>query len=239
MLRRAASQLAPLCGRQWISGEGAQVISIQRVRTMGQQANPTTLTGCIACHSMCTATGCCRANQPPSHRARPQGGHNPRLCGRHPLSRTDAPSGARHPPPSRSMGCQRWPAASHIRRGHSLLPGGNSLGNGDGRVWRCEAVNTAQSGNHATGPALSRVIANDRYLWSVAPCLLAWPAVVMPQGPAALVVGATLLGCYLVDRKWAAMNALPRWYMSLRAPLTAAAVTGMALTVWASGFDRE
>ena len=93
--------------------------------------------------------------------------------------------------------------------------------------------------NTPAGPALSRVIANDRYLWSVSPCLLAWPAVVMPPGPAALVVGSTLLGCYLVDRKWAAMDALPRWYMSLRAPLTAAAVTGMALTVWASGFNSE
>lgn len=82
-------------------------------------------------------------------------------------------------------------------------------------------------------------MANDRYLWSVSPCLLAWPAVVMPQGPAALVVGSTLLGCYLVDRKWAGMGALPRWYMSLRAPLTAAAVTGMALTVWASGLGSS
>ena len=93
--------------------------------------------------------------------------------------------------------------------------------------------------HHNTGPALSRAVANDRYLWSVSPCLLAWPAVVMPQGPAALVVGSTLLGCYLVDRKWAAMGAVPPWYMALRAPLTAAAVGGCALTVASSGLSSD
>ncbi len=79
------------------------------------------------------------------------------------------------------------------------------------------------------------MILHDRYLWSVSPCLLAWPAVVMPQGPAALVIGGTLLGCFLVDRRWTRMGALPPWYMSLRGPLTAAAVTGMGLTMYASG----
>jgi len=70
----------------------------------------------------------------------------------------------------------------------------------------------------------------DRYIWSVIPALMAWPALVMQPGPGSLVVGSTLGVAYLVDRSFAKRHLLPSWYMALRLPLTLAAVTGMAIT---------
>lgn len=51
----------------------------------------------------------------------------------------------------------------------------------------------------------------DRYLWSVTPCLMAWPAVMMQPGPASLVVGSTLGVAYMVDRSFAQRGLMPSW----------------------------
>lgn len=46
------------------------------------------------------------------------------------------------------------------------------------------------------GPERSAAAATERYLWSVTPCLMAWPAVSLEAGPASLVVGGTLAIAY-------------------------------------------
>ncbi|EIE23627.1 hypothetical protein COCSUDRAFT_66018 [Coccomyxa subellipsoidea C-169] len=84
------------------------------------------------------------------------------------------------------------------------------------------------------GRGLSAVVQAERYLWSVTPCLMAWPAVMLAPGPGSLIVGTTLGVVYAVDRHFAAKALLPAWYMSLRLPLTLAAVTGMGCTLAAS-----
>lgn len=42
------------------------------------------------------------------------------------------------------------------------------------------------------GRALSASVQAERYLWSVTPCLMAWPAVILEPGPGSLIVGTTL-----------------------------------------------
>jgi hypothetical protein len=46
------------------------------------------------------------------------------------------------------------------------------------------------------GPARSAAAASERYLWSVTPCLMAWPAVSLAPGPGSLVVAGTLAIAY-------------------------------------------
>ncbi|BDA47546.1 probable transmembrane protein 69 at C-terminar half [Coccomyxa sp. Obi] len=86
------------------------------------------------------------------------------------------------------------------------------------------------------GRALSASVQAERYLWSVTPCLMAWPAVILDPGPGSLIVGTTLGVVYAVDRHFAAKGLLPAWYMALRLPLTLAALTGLACTLTTSLF---
>lgn len=62
-----------------------------------------------------------------------------------------------------------------------------------------------------------------RYLWSVIPALLAWPALLLSGGLAnALLLGGFLLH-YWQDRRLAQRCALPSWYLPLRGQLTGVA----------------
>lgn len=64
---------------------------------------------------------------------------------------------------------------------------------------------------------------DGRYLWSVIPALLAWPALLLSGGLAsALLVGGFLLH-YWQDRRLVQHCALPSWYLPLRGRLTAVA----------------
>ena len=51
----------------------------------------------------------------------------------------------------------------------------------------------------------------DRYIWSVMPCLLAWPAVTMQPGPGAFVAAIAIGSAYVVDRSFARRQLLPSW----------------------------
>ena len=62
------------------------------------------------------------------------------------------------------------------------------------------------------GRGLSAAVQAERYLWSVTPCLMAWPAVMLQPGPGSLIVGTTLGVVYAVDRHFAAKALLPAWY---------------------------
>lgn len=80
------------------------------------------------------------------------------------------------------------------------------------------------------GGALGTRMAGQRYVWSVLPCLMAWPTVAMPIQQAAATQAALLGVVYLVDKGWAKKGLLPGWYMNMRLPLTVLAAGGLALT---------
>jgi hypothetical protein len=70
----------------------------------------------------------------------------------------------------------------------------------------------------------------ERYLWSVMPCLAAFPTLIMPT-PHGAGIQAALIGLvYATDRSWAKRGGLPPWYMKLRAPLSVFAASGLGMT---------
>ena len=73
-------------------------------------------------------------------------------------------------------------------------------------------------------------LTGQRYIWSVLPCLTAWPTVAMPTGQAAGCQAALLGLVYLVDRGWFKRGGLPPWYIAMRLPLTVLAAAGLAMT---------
>lgn len=70
----------------------------------------------------------------------------------------------------------------------------------------------------------------ERYMWSVMPCLAAFPTLAMPTAQGAGIQAALLALVYATDRSWATRGALPPWYMSLRAPLSTLAASGLCMT---------
>lgn len=76
---------------------------------------------------------------------------------------------------------------------------------------------------------LSDTERTHRFVWSVVPSLLAWPAVLLPMagGAALLIVG---FAAHLVqDLRLASRAALPAWYLPLRWRLTVTACVCLAL----------
>lgn len=61
-----------------------------------------------------------------------------------------------------------------------------------------------------------------RFLWAVAPMLLAWCAVIMPPYAGLVVLGVLLVACYLVDRTVYPELGLQAW-LTLRFRLTVVA----------------
>ena len=76
-------------------------------------------------------------------------------------------------------------------------------------------------------PAAVAAAAKYPYAWSVAPCLLTWPAVALDPSAGATLAAATLSTAAAVDAWAAGRGWLPAWYPRLRLPLTAAAVVGL------------
>ena len=87
------------------------------------------------------------------------------------------------------------------------------------------------------GGAAGLRMAGQRYLWSVMPCLMAWPTLAMPLGQGAATQSALLGLVYFVDRSWAGRGLLPRWYLAMRLPLTLLAAAGLATTAVVEGGD--
>ena len=76
---------------------------------------------------------------------------------------------------------------------------------------------------------LSDTERTHRFVWSVVPSLLAWPAVLLPMagGAALLIVG---FAAHLAqDLRLASRAALPAWYLPLRWRLTVTACVCLAL----------
>lgn len=82
-----------------------------------------------------------------------------------------------------------------------------------------------------TGTKAGQESVADRYIWSVTPCLLAWPAVTMASGPGSFIVASVLGVSYMMDRSFAKRGLLPPWYMVLRKYLTAGAFTGLTVSI--------
>jgi hypothetical protein len=79
-----------------------------------------------------------------------------------------------------------------------------------------------------------RQMVSQRFVWSVVPCLMAWPTLALPPGQAAGTQAALLAIVYVADRHWARKGLLPPWYMALRSRLTLLAAGGLVLTAAAS-----
>jgi hypothetical protein len=62
-----------------------------------------------------------------------------------------------------------------------------------------------------------------RYLWSVIPALLAWPALLLSGGLAGALLLAGFLLHYWQDRRLVRRCPLPAWYLPLRGRLTGVA----------------
>ena len=60
---------------------------------------------------------------------------------------------------------------------------------------------------------------------------MAWPAVIMAAGPASLAIALVLAVVHAVDGRFTSQKLLPQWYMVLRRPLSAFAITGMLITL--------
>ena len=66
-----------------------------------------------------------------------------------------------------------------------------------------------------------------RFLWSVVPALLAWPAALLSVSPAVALLVAGFVAHYLCDRRLGVLSFLPRWYLPLRFRLTVVACTSL------------
>ena len=76
----------------------------------------------------------------------------------------------------------------------------------------------------------------ERYLWSVMPCLAAFPTLIMPTQHGAGIQAALIGLVYATDRSWAKRGGLPPWYMKLRGPLSTLAASGLGMTALAGHY---
>lgn len=71
-----------------------------------------------------------------------------------------------------------------------------------------------------------------QYLWGVTPSLLAWGALLLPERIALVVLAASLVACYVVDRRVLPAQGLRRW-LPLRVTLTTVAAASCAAAAFA------
>lgn len=72
----------------------------------------------------------------------------------------------------------------------------------------------------------------ERYVWSVTPSLVVFPAAAWGVKTGSMIVLMALLATFAIDAKFNWKGALPKWYMSLRTPLAVGAMTAMMITLW-------
>ena len=111
-----------------------------------------------------------------------------------------------------------------------------------GAAWQRRG-SSGGAGPFAAAGACPRATA-ARYLWSVVPCLLAWPATALvgkggdkgkqgrgreDEARAAGLAAATLAAAAAADAAFASRGLLPPYLMKLRVPLSFAAVGGLGL----------
>lgn len=84
-----------------------------------------------------------------------------------------------------------------------------------------------------TLPELSERQRSAWYAWSVAPALIAWPAMLISPRLAAPLLIAGFIAHYLQDRRLASQAMLPAWYLPLRLRLSAVACVSLVAAAFA------
>ena len=129
--------------------------------------------------------------------------------------------------------------------------------------WGLAASGAAWQGGAGSAPPApfpgvrpSKAATAARYLWSVVPCLLAWPATALVgagkgdgkgkgggrqnEARAAGLAAATLAAAAAADAAFASRGLLPPYLMKLRVPLSFAAVGGYSpITLTSTRFGRR
>jgi Protein of unknown function (DUF3429) len=72
----------------------------------------------------------------------------------------------------------------------------------------------------------------ERYIWSVTPALVVFPAAAWGVQTGSVIVLSALVATFAIDAKFNWKGALPKWYMALRLPLALGSMAAMFITVW-------
>ena len=83
-----------------------------------------------------------------------------------------------------------------------------------------------------SSPRLEPRLRRRAFVWSVVPALLAWPATLMADGAACLLLVVGFALHMAQDLKLAAAAALPAWYLPLRWRLTLVASACLLANAW-------
>ena len=78
-------------------------------------------------------------------------------------------------------------------------------------------------------PGLDEAERTRLFIWSVVPCLLAWPALLVPSQMGATLLIAGFAAHLWQDHRLARKATLPAWYLPLRRRLTVTACVCLAL----------
>ena len=74
-------------------------------------------------------------------------------------------------------------------------------------------------------------LASLLYGWSVMPALIAWAALLMPNGVGATVMALCFVACWRIDMRVIKSGLWPAWMARLRLHLTSCAVASLAVIV--------
>jgi hypothetical protein len=85
-----------------------------------------------------------------------------------------------------------------------------------------------------TLPDLTDQQRTARFVWSVVPALLAWPALLVDATMASFLLVPGFVAHYLQDRRLAGSQTLPDWYLPLRLRLTSVACVCLGLVGFGS-----
>lgn len=75
-------------------------------------------------------------------------------------------------------------------------------------------------------------LAMMQYGWSVLPAIAGWLALQLPLTTALRAQALAFVACYAVDHRLATLEVVPRWFLRLRATLTAIAAAALVGASW-------
>eukprot|EP00898_Chlorokybus_atmophyticus_P005202 jgi/Chlat1/5683/Chrsp37S05468 len=96
----------------------------------------------------------------------------------------------------------------------------------------------ASHGATVAGLAVPPMLNAARYVWGVTPSLISAGALLLPPLPCLATLFTGLGAAYIVDLEFAKRSLLPRWYMSLRLPLTIVAMLSIGATMGGAMLPR-
>jgi hypothetical protein len=122
---------------------------------------------------------------------------------------------------------------------HEVLPitGLLQIGYGTAVVSFLGAVHWGSAMQSRTGHTTKLMF--ERYIWSVMPALVVFPAAAAGEKAGSVIVLSALLATFAIDAKFNWKGALPKWYMALRVPITIGAAGAMLITVWHAQAEEQ